>query len=536
MEFARSQEGVLARFWEIYILFNLTRFEEASGILEEYEHLFGDEWQAHLFFLKRVFLNEEGLEVEKTAIKYDQKFILACFYFFKLAIIYPANRELGLEYMQKSHDLSEEIDYYGMIVWIYSVKANHIHQIEGRKEEALELLIKAEKIALDHHQDFFHLHILIGYGQYYLNLEEYDKAMTYLERVYTQAHEKGYAPQIANSAHGMMIIYNWKGKLDKALKFALEIYELEKNSQLKARQASFLNSISSIYTKLGDLDKAMEFLEKTLQVFEELDWKQSLASALSNIGNIYKMRDNYDEALNHFERAYELWSEVNHPMGAHFGLPYLVTLLSTKDRERAKVYLDKFELIEEENRGKSNVTFAFNMTKAIYLKSSSRLRAKMQSQELFEKLFEENKALGFNNTYILPHLIELLLLEYGTSKDEEVLDELRQHLDSYQLDAEKYNIYPAMIKAYQIKSQLLMVEGKFEESESVLDQAVGYAMEKNLHTLLNELKETRADLAAEVERMEILIQSNSDLATRMKKSRVLEYIKKAQEKVVSSAE
>lgn len=94
---------------------------------------------------------------------------------------------------------------------------------------------------------------------------------------------------------------------------------------------------------------------------------------------------------------------------------------------------------------------------------------------------------------------------------------------------------PAMIKAYLIKSQLLMVEGKFKESEALLDEAVGFAKEKNLTTLLKELNEVRSDLSAEVERMQVLLQSNSDLATRLKKSKILEYIKNAQESVVTGS-
>lgn len=92
-----------------------------------------------------------------------------------------------------------------------------------------------------------------------------------------------------------------------------------------------------------------------------------------------------------------------------------------------------------------------------------------------------------------------------------------------------------MIKAYLIKSQLLMVEGKFKESEALLDEAVGFAKEKNLTTLLKELNEVRSDLSAEVERMQVLLQSNSDLATRLKKSKILEYIKNAQESVVTGS-
>lgn len=140
--------------------------------------------------------------------------------------------------------------------------------------------------------------------------------------------------------------------------------------------------------------------------------------------------------------------------------------------------------------------------------------------------------LGLSNIEIIPHLIELLLLEYGTSKEEHLLVELGEHLNSFQTEAEKNHMYPAIIKFYLIKSQLLIVEGKFKESEALLDQAVGFAMEKNLTTLLKELNEVRSDLTVEVERMQVLLQSNSDLATRLNKSKILEYIKKAQESVV----
>lgn len=85
LEYARSEDGVLARFWEIYTLFNLARNTEAIEKLEEYDHLFVDEWQSHLFFLKEIFLQVEGLETEETTKKFGQKFILGHYYWWMFA-------------------------------------------------------------------------------------------------------------------------------------------------------------------------------------------------------------------------------------------------------------------------------------------------------------------------------------------------------------------------------------------------------------------------------------------------------------------
>lgn len=296
-----------------------------------------------------------------------------------------------------------------------------------------------------------------------------------------------------------------------------------------------MNNIANLYTKQGDLDKALEYFERCLEIFEADDHKYAQAVVLGNKGNILKMRDEFDEALNHFERSYKLFQEVGNPMQVHWGLNPLIALLSVKDREQAKVYRDKLEIIEEKYRDKiNNITLDLKNARAIYLKNSPRLRDKMRAQELYEEIFQENKELGLSNIEIIPHLIELLLLEYGTSKEEHLLVELGEHLNSFQTEAEKNHMYPAIIKFYLIKSQLLIVEGKFKESEALLDQAVGFAMEKNLTTLLKELNEVRSDLA-EVQRMQVLLQSNSDLATRLNKSKILEYIKKAQESVVTGS-
>lgn len=391
LEYTRTQDGPLARFWEIFILFSLVRDPEAIEKLEESEHLFVDEWYSHLLLLKENFLNIEGLDTKKYAEKYNQKFILAVMYRKWFNNTYFKDRDLGLEYMRKSYDLSKEIGCYAYMIINHLAKALDLIDHEGKSDESLEFIEKSEKMAIDHQLDFMHVLVIDWYGWHYTHLREYDKAIEFFERAYKIAHQRKYIWQIGDSAGGLLSIYRLKGMLNKSLEFALEKLELEKNSVHRIRETIAFIDAASLYALLGDHDQALVFYEKGLEICEKEEFLTATASTLLFIGRLLKMRDESEKALDQFERAYQLWQEEGNPMRVHLGLSPLINLLSTADREKAKDYLDRLEKLERENRDKiTDITSDLKNARAIYLKNSLRLRDKMQAQVLYEEIFQEN--------------------------------------------------------------------------------------------------------------------------------------------------
>jgi hypothetical protein len=94
-------------------------------------------------------------------------------------------------------------------------------------------------------------------------------------------------------------------------------------------------------------------------------------------------------------------------------------------------------------------------------------------------------------------------------------------------------MYPYLIKALLIKSQLSQIEGEFNKSEELVNQAKIIAKEKNLGALLLEVERVQNVMISDIERMQDLLSKNADFTERLKHSNLMTYLRKAQESMKS---
>ncbi|MHA1983796.1 MAG: tetratricopeptide repeat protein [Candidatus Hodarchaeales archaeon] len=541
LDYSRTQTGIEARYWEVYCLIWMGRTSKGLKKLEEFGSIANDDfWESRYFILtgfthwghgtpQALDYYQKGFEIsEKIAFKQG----IADYYILSGLILIYQDYEKGYSFLDKGFKISSEIDYkLGIFLYHHNVAIDLLSK--GELEEGMKHLSSLEKICVKNDMDFYYSSLLSAYYYYYELKGDFDKAILFLEKSHTQSRSSGNVWYEANSLANLAQLYMTKGLLDKSLEYSQKRYEVELKLEHKTRIARTLSAIADVYKEKGELDRAFKSYEHELKIFDEEGLILQSTDAMLNLGIIYFMKGDRFNALVYFTKSYELRMGMNSINLLELPLINLITLLSTDDRQKAKLHLDKFEEISRELNFPST-TSNFNFMKAIYLKSSKRLKDKTQALVLFEELYNDAKEKKLGFMQFIPHIVELLLLEYSTTKENIVLEEIHNYLGEFNSVARKDYRYPAVIRGLMIEAQLSQIEGNFSIGEKKINEAISLAEERNLAALLTELEKFKTEMGQEISKLEEIIDKNVEFAEAMKNSQIISYVKKAQEMLNNS--
>lgn len=538
LEYSLTQEGVEARYWELVSLFMKARIKEFEEKLKEYEHLFVEDiWRSKYLGLigntHRYKNTKKALDYYKQAIdiaeRIDYKRGMIDYYYNSGIIMRNQNDDEGDKFIEKAYEMSQEIDFKIGILRHHASSGNYFRS-RGDFEEALKHLEKADEICKEMGNDQAYSSLLGSFALYYFDTREFDKALSYADQSYKLSIEVDNLWGIRMSLSIMAQIYFDKGMMDKSLEYYKKMHEINLKIGDPIEIAISLGNMALIYMNKGDLEDSLNIFEEILPIMKEVDQRVNTAAVLTNIGLIYIEMGDIEKAESYFEEAYQLRIEINNQRFISGSLFNLITILSISDRGRAKIYLDKLEKIENVENN-SNITFLFNFAKVLYLKSSNSLRDKIPALLLLEDVIKQVEKEGSDIYFAIPHLVELLLLEYQSSSDKEVMDNISRYLDIQYNGGLKQKRYPLQIEALLMKSQLAQIEGNFIESDQLLNEANSLCIEKNLGRLLGVVEKAKNDTNSEMERMQKLIRNNASFAEKLKRSNMMAYVKMAQDSI-----
>lgn len=389
----------------------------------------------------------------------------------------------------------------------------------GRYDEALE---KGLSFGVYFKEGEWKGHYLNLIGYVYEWRGESDLALQYYDWAYQIRIEVGVMEFVGHTLNRIASTYLDKGDLDKAIEYYKQSVVIAEDTGDADGRSIALSNMGSALIGKGEMDDAKKCLEESLDIQNILGTTHF--STKANLGLIYFSEGDLEKGVEYIEPMYKFYKELGNQELTALALVILIDVEILRDREKAKEYLDELEGIEKDEQS-SRIDMHFKFASALYLKSSKRSRDKAKSELLFEEIIDSES--GYKNESIT-HLIELLLMEYKTYAEKEVLDEIHTHLETLNEYSKRSYTYPLLIKIQIIKSQLEMVEGNFEEAEKILENARQLAEEKNLKMLLQDVVDVQDSMVQELQEMKILLKKNATIAQRLERLSIMSYIDKAQ--------
>ena len=180
--------------------------------------------------------------------------------------------------------------------------SDSIHKLSYAKD-ALELARRANnsKRLMDGNENLGRI--------YFYNLQNYNKAIPYLNDLNDIARQKKDTIREVNALSDLIIAYGYLSKYSKAMECGNLALQLNPGQAL---EVSILSNIGGIYVKVGDYLRGMDCYTHSLKDAEQIILSKKspaiydtlvLAGLLFRVGEIYSKMEEFDKALENYNKA-----------------------------------------------------------------------------------------------------------------------------------------------------------------------------------------------------------------------------------------
>ncbi len=402
---------------------------------------------------------------------------------------------------------------------------------KGEKKRFFELIWKTEDL-YEKNQDELLLKIgdiSLSKGHYYSTIEgNLTKALKFYKeslKIYEKNNNKQKIAAILIEIAGVMF---YKGELDKSMDFYEKSLNLGKEIGNKRVIAESYNGFGVLYSYTEDLHKSLMYMEKCLAIAEKIKYKYYIATSLVNIGEMLYVQGDLKRTGDYYEKSLKNYKDLQSIGGEGYVLLDLIMLYLEMDYK--KKVNDNFSQLEK-LYNKHHITFKeindyYQVAKALILKKSSRMRDKVEAEEIFKNFVTED-TVDFQLTIIaFLNWCELLLYELSITNDPEILNEIQPIIDKLlHLEEQQYN-YNLIASTYLLQAKLALIRFELEEAQQFLTKAQQIAQMKGLQLLAMKISAEHDEVLNQLDIWENLHKNKNkiSMAERFKYAKLNEQI------------
>ena len=279
--------------------------------------------------------------------------------------------------------------------------------------------------------------------------------------------------------------------------------------------ATSLNNIGNIFRYQGELDEALHYYKQSLDSWEEIGNSLFVSLAFYNIGEVDQQKGKLDTAIRYFKQSLSLREDIGNKQDIAMTLFYLISAsLDSNNTKSAQRYLDRLRFIES-SENNSFIGQLRKIAEASLLKTSPRMKHRVEAQELLQKVLEEEIVDHSLTVIALIGLSELLLDELKISGDQEVFTLLQAMVSSLFDIAKHQDSHNLLVKTYWLQSQIALIDLDLEKARELLNKAQEIAEKKGLRKLAISISSDHDSLLNQLSEWENLINKKADLKERL---------------------
>ncbi len=321
--------------------------------------------------------------------------------------------------------------------------------------------------------------------------------------------------EISSVLNNLGVLNRTKGELHKALGYYQKSLFLYKEFGNIDDIATSLNNIGNIFRYQGELDEALSYYKQSLDSWEEIGNSQFVSLAFYNIGEVYQQKGKLDTAIRYFKQSLSLREEIGNKQDIAMTLFYLISAsLDSNNTKSAQRYLDRLRYIESAEKN-SFISQLRKIAEATLLKTSPRMKHRVEAQELLQNVLEEEIVDHSLTVIALIGLSELLLDELKISGDQEVFTLLQAMVSSLFDIAKHQDSHNLLVKTYWLQSQMALIDLDLEKARELLSKAQEIAERKGLQKLAVSISSDHDSLLNQLSEWENLINKKASLKERL---------------------
>jgi tetratricopeptide (TPR) repeat protein len=391
---------------------------------------------------------------------------------------------------------------------------NFIGNFNGAMESAQECLKLTEEENFGNKLDLAETYILLGWVWPW-DENNVNEALNYALKSLELLKELKHNVTLASSYALIGRIYRFKGDYDKALEYCkkcLTINEITKRSELEV-----ITTLADVYRLKSELNRALKYQTQAVTLAEELNITDQLIFNLENMGYLYRTMGRNNLALEYAERCLilsEKWS-FNIQMANSLYL-IIVTYIDENSREKANQYLNRLSEFNDQtkNKGDIDISYAYLGAKAYMMKTSTRMRDRVEAQALFKGLID----IAGEDFLIacMSNLCDLLLDELSMYNDPKILDEIIPLINKCLDIAESARNYGWLADTKLLQSKLALIQMDFEEAKRLMVEAQRIAELHGLNLLAWGISSEHDKILDQIDLWDRIVKDEAPIAERMK--------------------
>lgn len=327
------------------------------------------------------------------------------------------------------------------------------------------------------------------------------------------------------------------GNIESAYRLLKEETNLFEHVTNLETKSTYFNLLGVIISAKGDLDLANEYNEKCLKIRLKLNNALLKAQILNNMALTFAFKSQFTLAEQYCDQCLTILRTIDNPFTLANALDtYLEILFLSRKEETIKPLISELENIYTSNPGKIDIEVIYLLNKALALKMINRLQSKLKAAEMLHEIIYSNK---FDNVYLyiekqraIKHYCEILLLELQTLGNEEIFQEILDVVQKLENMAIVQNSNHVLIETLILKSKLALIEGKLDDVNDILQRALKLSIEDGITQLTSDVKLEINIFENELAKWKNLMETNASMYEKMEQSKIVEYIKQVQEKIL----
>ncbi|MHA2009484.1 MAG: hypothetical protein ACXABO_19915 [Promethearchaeota archaeon] len=323
---------------------------------------------------------------------------------------------------------------------------------------------------------------------------------------------------IADSYNLIARIYWFNGEYDQSLQYCKESLSTK---EISARaELEITGLLADIYYAKGEVRRSIKYRQRAIELSKNLNTIDQMVMNLFWMGYTYNSVDENNLAVDYFLQSLnhsEKWGLYFQMAQSLFFLTIMYLYKFEDSREIANRYYTRLSDLFNQTRekGEVDVSTVYLYAKASMMKTSTRMRDRIEAQSLFKELIILPQT-GDGRMFSISSLCDLLLEELSLSNEPDVLEEINPLITKMLEMAETSHNYNWLANTKWLQGKLALIQTNFEEAQLFLTQAQRIAEIRGLHYLAGEISGEHDKLITQLSDWENLKRVNAPMAERIK--------------------
>lgn len=313
------------------------------------------------------------------------------------------------------------------------------------------------------------------------------------------------------------------GEYDLALDFYNSAFDLSKTIDNPRHTGSSLNNIAEVYKMKGSLDTALKYYLDAFEYCQNTD-TQLAGVILNNMGEINRMLGKNEDAQSYFTQSLEIKTKFGDKISiTETLLKLLICAIEDQNKEKINEFHNKIIIIAEDSN-LNKLKIKAKIANGLIFKNSSRIVDLAKAQEIFTDLSEDGTISLEETIFSLLNLCDLLIFELKTYEQEELFLEIHKILNRLYKIGQNQALFNLIIEVLFLKAKVAFLEGITDHAFLLLDQALIYSQEKNIHHIKEKIMKHHEEITQEFNKWITLFSQQSSIQSKIEKLRVEEYL------------